>query len=440
MISQSSLDDVTSNSDKSSELKREGDLPLPNTGSDILSCDPDPLKDEKLSGPSFLDRVFQVFSGRNAEANNPLEAVQEEPGQLTNCDAESSSEDTNLSSNMSFDELLKAFESKHQGGEAPANFPGGVLVDQVYVIAPSELNSILFSPNTNFWNSLAEIQGTVGLQFENWKIENEGEVLRRLVTYTKAATKLVKAVKGTEEQNYIRVENENFAVLCSVSTPDVPFGTYFRTELLFSISPGPELADEEQKTAHLVISWRTNFLQSTMMKGMIENGSRQGLKDSFDQFSELLGQNAKVLELKDLGANKEQMLASIKPESESNWRMGLRFFANFTVLSTICAACYVLLHIALANPSVIQGLEFSGLDLPDSFGELVVCGILVLQGQRVLGMVSRFLKAKQQKGIFTVLKLFRICFFCKTEPALISVVISYRKLLAGTEHTTILAM
>ncbi|KAF3331391.1 C2 and GRAM domain-containing protein [Carex littledalei] len=397
LISQPSLDDLTSNSDKSSELKREGDLPLPNMGADILSHDLDPLKDEKLSGPSFLDRIFQVFSGRNAEANNP-EAVQEEPGQLTNFDAESSSEDTNLSSNMSFDELLKAFESKHQGGEAPANLPGGVLVDQVYVIAPCELNSILFSPNTNFLNSLAEIQGTVGLQFENWKIENDGEVLRRLVTYTKAASKLVKAVKATEEQNYIRVENENFAVLCNVSTPDVPYGNYFRIELLFSITPGPEQAEEEQKTAHLVISWRANFLQSTMMKSMIENGARQGLKDSFVQFSELLGQNAKVVELKDLGANKEQLLASMKPKSESVWRMGLTFFANFTVLSTIVAAGYVLLHIAMANVSVIQGLEFSGLDLPDSFGELVAAGILVLQGQRVLGMVSRFLNARQQKG------------------------------------------
>lgn len=424
MISQPSVDDLTSNSDKSSELKRERDLPLPNTGADTLSDDPDLLKDEKLSGSTLLDRIFQVFSGRNAEATNPLEAVQEEPSQPAVLDSEPSSEDSNLNSNMSFDELLNTFESKNRGGEAPANLPGGLLVDQVYAIAPSELNSILFSPNTNFWNSLAEIQGTVGFQSENWKIENDGEVMRRLVTYTKAATKLVKAVKATEEQNYIRVENENFAVLCSVSTPDVPFGNCFRTELLFSISPGPELAEEEQRTTRLVISWRTNFLQSTMMKSMIENGSRQGLKDSFDQFSELLGQNAKVVELKDLGANKEQMLASVKPKSESDWRMALRFFTNFTVLSTIFAAGYVLVHIAMANSSAIQGLEFSGLDLPDSFAELLVSCVLVLQGQRVFGMVSHFLKAREQKGILCVLELFSLCFFCKTECALISVLIS----------------
>ncbi|KAJ4763955.1 C2 calcium/lipid-binding and GRAM domain containing protein [Rhynchospora pubera] len=404
LISQPTFDDLTSNSDKSSELKRDKDLQLPNIGVETLSDDPDMLKDEKISGPSFLDRIFQVFSGRNAETNDPLEAVQEPSADLD--PGPSSSEDSNLNSNLSsdlnsnisFNELLKNFESKHQGGEAPENLPGGVLVDQIYAIAPSDLNSILFSPNTNFWNSLAEIQGTMGFQSENWKIENDGEVMKRFVTYTKAATKLVKAVKATEEQIYIRVENENFAVLCSVSTPDVPFGNCFRVEVLYLITPGPELAEEELKTSRLVISWRLNFLQSTMMKSMIENGAKQGLKDSFDQFSELLGQNAKVVEMKDLGANREQMLASVKPERESDWRMALRFFANFTVLSSIFATGYVLVHMAMANASVIQGLEFPGLDLPDSFGELVVSGVLVLQGQRVLGMVSRFLNARQQKG------------------------------------------
>jgi hypothetical protein len=38
------------------------------------------------------------------------------------------------------------------------------------------------------------------------------------------------------------------------------------------------------------------------------------------------------------------------------------------------------------------------LDLPDSAGEIVVCGILVLQGQRVLNMIARFVQAKRQRG------------------------------------------
>ncbi|XP_056857619.1 uncharacterized protein LOC130511536 [Raphanus sativus] len=44
--------------------------------------------------------------------------------------------------------------------------------------------------------------------------------------------------------------------------------------------------------------------------------------------------------------------------------------------------------------SAIQGLEFSGLDLPDSVGEFVVSGVLVLQCERVLQLILRFMQAK----------------------------------------------
>jgi hypothetical protein len=113
-----------------------------------------------------------------------------------------------------------------------------------------------------------------------------------------------------------------------------------------------------QLTILLILNSVHDFIQSAMMKSMIENGARQGLKDSFDQFSELLGPNAKVRELKDLGASKEQILAYVKPERESGWRTALRFFTNFIVISSFFAAGYVLVHIAMAKSSVIQGLEF----------------------------------------------------------------------------------
>ncbi|KAJ0263293.1 hypothetical protein HA466_0036790 [Hirschfeldia incana] len=52
----------------------------------------------------------------------------------------------------------------------------------------------------------------------------------------------------------------------------------------------------------------------------------------------------------------------------------------------------------LISPSAIQGLEFSGLDLPDSIGEFVVSGVIVLQCERVLQLISRFMQARKQKG------------------------------------------
>ncbi|KAL0919471.1 hypothetical protein M5K25_011566 [Dendrobium thyrsiflorum] len=395
-------EDLTSHSDKSSELKRES-LSVDSNGkidsysvSEAEEAEPD--KEEKSQSRAFLDRMFQIFAGKSAEITKStsreidfVEVIQEE--QLKP-EVTELADDT--VSNSTFDELLKILESKDQGGEMPENLTGGVILDQSYAVSPSELNAIIFSPNSNFLQSLAEIQGTTDLNIEPWRFEN-GESLKRVVTYIKAATKLVKAVKATEDQIYLKADSKNYSVLASVSTPDVPFGSYFRCEVLYCIMPGPQLPSEEE-SSRLVVSWRINFFQSTMMKGMIENGAKQGLKDSYVQFAELLSKNAKPLDLKDVESSKEQILASLQTKQESDWKLACRFFGNFTVISSIFVGLYVTVHILLANRSMIQGLEFAGLDLPDSIGEVVVCGVLVLQGERVLKMIGRFLQARKQRG------------------------------------------
>lgn len=310
-------------------------------------------------------------------------------------DYDNKSEDE--SSSGSFEEVMKMMGSRDQGSDIPSNLPGGVLLDQLYAIAPGDLNSLLFSLNSSFPKSLAEMQGSTELQLGCWKFENGGENLKRVITYIKAATKLLKAVKATEEQTYLRADGKVFAVLSSVSTPDVMYGSTFKTEVLYCITPGPELSSGKQ-TSRLVISWRMNFLQSTMMKGMIENGARQGLKDSFEQYASLLSQNVKPVDSKELGSNKEQLLASLQAEPQSDRKLAVQYFANFTVISTIFMGLYVFVHIWLAKPDAIQGLEFVGLDLPDSIGEFIVCGVLVLQAERMLGLISRFMQARGQKG------------------------------------------
>lgn len=301
------------------------------------------------------------------------------------------------SSPASFEEVIKAMESRDQGNETPGNLPGGILVDQLFMITPSDLNTVLFAPDSSFYTSLTELQGTTEVQIGPWKLENEGESVKRVVSYLKAATKLIKAVKGTEEQTYLKADGEVYSVIAIVSTPDVPFGSTFKVEVLYCISPGPELPSGEQ-CSRLVISWRLNFLQSTMMKGMIENGARQGLKDSFEQYATLLAQNVKPVDSKDIGVNKEQALSSLQAEPQSDWKLAVQYFANFTVFSTFLIGVYVFVHIMLSLPSAIQGLEFSGLDLPDSVGEFVVSGVLVLQCERVLQLISRFMQARKQKG------------------------------------------
>ncbi|MCL7043837.1 hypothetical protein MKW94_011482 [Papaver nudicaule] len=354
------------------------------------------VKEEKSSTvQTFAGRLAQIFL-RNVETGSTSA-----PGTPTTVNSEEKDFDNfdivDDSSDGTFEEVMRSLESRQQGVETPTNLPG-ILLDQSYVIAPSDLNSLLFSPDSNFTKDLAEFQGTTELQEGPWRFDNGGESLKRTVTYIKAPTKLIKAVKATEEQTYVKGDGTVFAVSATVATPDVMYGNTFRTELLFCITPGPELSSEE-KTARLVISWRMNFLQSTMMRGMIEGGARQGLRDSYDQVATLLSQNVKVVDLKDLsGSNKEQLLASLQVEPQSMWRLAIHYFLNFTVVSTVVMGLYVLAHILLAMPNKIQGLEFDGLDLPDSIGEVIVCGILVLQGERVLQMVARFMQARLRKG------------------------------------------
>ncbi|KAH1126466.1 hypothetical protein AAZX31_06G169700 [Glycine max] len=240
------------------------------------------------------------------------------------------------------------------------------------------------------------LPGTTNVQEGPWTWKNgDTSCLTRVVTYMKAATKLIKAVNAIEEQTYIRVSRKEFAILVSVSTPEVPYGNSFRIELLYKIMPGEVSSGEE--SSHLVVSWGIVFLQSTMMKGMIEGGARQGLKESFSQFSDQLARNFKVLDKADL-PDKEHLLATLQTEDQWYWWQTITYFWNFTVASTIFMFLYVLVHILRCGPNLLQGLEFSGLELPDSFGELITSGILIIQLQRVYNMVSHFVQARFQMG------------------------------------------
>ena len=353
-------------------------------------------KEEKscMQQRSFAGRIAQIFNkGPDVSSVSPSRSIDLDQSETNKAVVGEIKIEEDQSSNETFEETMKKIQPADQGSEIPNKLAGGVLIDQLYIVAPEDLNVLLFSPDSNFPKSLSEEQGTSELQICPWKLENGGETLKRSLTYIKAATKLIKAVKGYEDQTYLKADGKNFAVLGSVSTPDVMYGTTFRVEVLYVITPGPELPSGEQ-CSRLVISWRMNFLQSTMMKGMIESGARQGMKDSFDQYATLLCQTVKPVVSKDLGSSKEQALATLRPEPQSILKLAMQYLANFTVFTTFLMVSYVLVHIWLAAPGTIQGLEFVWFDLPDSIGEFVVCIALVLQGERVLGLISRFMQAR----------------------------------------------
>ncbi|XP_047063011.1 C2 and GRAM domain-containing protein At1g03370-like [Lolium rigidum] len=356
------------------------------------------LKTEKLERPSLVDRVCQMFvkktddlSSTSMAKTEASEEVQQEPAGVE----VPVSQTDDMSTEASFDELLKSFESKHEGVEMPVNLQG-ILVNQSYFTSPGDLNNLLFSPDSDFRPTLIQTQGCTDFKTEPWRTDNSGESLKRVVTYTTAPSKLVKAVKATEEQSYLKADGKEYSVLMSASTPDVPCGTYFRTEILFRIMPGPEL-DSEQQTSHLVISWRMNFLQSTMLKSMIENGARQGLEQNYAQFSDLLAERIKPIDVEDAGSDKEQVLASLQGGQESDLKIAFLYFCNFGVLSSLFVALYIVVHISLVNSGAVQGLEFPGLDLPDSLSEIVMGGLLFLQVQHIFKKILCFFQAREQK-------------------------------------------
>ncbi|XP_048490312.1 C2 and GRAM domain-containing protein At1g03370 isoform X2 [Beta vulgaris subsp. vulgaris] len=353
----------------------------------------DITKGELLSASSS-SRSSSPKSEANFGKNDELFSQKSDQAETSNSEVNEGSSGDHLSS-ASFDDLMKTMEGKDQGIDLPTNLAGGVLLDQLYLVTPAELNALIFSPDSKFPQALAEFQGKTDLHFAQWEFENE--CLKRQNTYLTPPSKLSKSLKAFETQTYKVANGKSFAILISVSTPDVIYGSTFRVEMLYCIMPGPELESGEQ-SSRLLASWGMNFVQSTMMKGMIENGARPAVKESFDQFSSFLSQHVKPIDQKDTGSQKDQVLASLQAEPQSDWKLAVQYFANFTVVSTIIIGIYVLIHICITAPSTIQGLEFVGLDLPDSIGEVIVCGVLVLQAKRMFELVARFMQARLQKG------------------------------------------
>jgi hypothetical protein len=392
--------------------------------SSIEQAVPDPgtatENDAMASTSSVVEVLSRYFFGKPVEAAVPVPSVASDAESVVDqspepkvCSEDRESPENATPPEASLDELLKIMESKDQGSEMPAKLPNGVLVDESYVTAPAVLNSLLFSPNSDFWPAVAELQGTSGFQIEPWKIDSNDGCLRRTLTYIKAASKLVKACKATEEQKYFKAAGNSFAVLSIVSTPDVPCGNCFKIEILYCITPGPQLSSEEQ-TAHLTVSWRINFVQSTMIKGMIENGAKQGMSEGYAQFSEVLSQRFKVAELDDANSNKAKILASLHTQKEPSWRLIVRFLGNFTFIVSVIIGIYFIAHLHLSKPKAMNGLEYFGIDLPDSIGEVVVCAVLILQGQNIVKVMKRFLNAWKQRGrylkshYFSTLKLLQL--------------------------------
>ncbi|XP_062225922.1 C2 and GRAM domain-containing protein At5g50170 [Phragmites australis] len=300
-----------------------------------------------------------------------------------------------MAPDASFEEAMEVVKSRSRP-DMPEDLDGSIIFEHTYLVESKDLNHLLFGPDSQFFKDLREVQGTMDYEEQPWTWKSKDPTrLTRTCQYTKAATRFMKAVKTSEEQTYLKADDKNFVVMTRVRTPEVPFGNCFAVVLLYKIIHSTGLSSGEEST-HLTISYNVEFIQSTMMRSMIEGGVRDGLKENFESFGEILSRHMKLAD--SVGMDKEQLLAPLQAEHRSDIRLAYKYFCNFTAISTVLIALYVFVHILLSRPGPLMGLEFNGVDLPDTFGELITSVVVVLLIERLLNMVSHFVQARVHRG------------------------------------------
>ncbi|KAH9308298.1 hypothetical protein KI387_036209, partial [Taxus chinensis] len=362
----------------------------------LLSSDNDTVSGRESSSSEkkgsnrrpFVNRLTSIFSkksrsvSKSSRSSPGRSGIYSTPSEIS----DNSEDEKDLVTSSFFEEDPKG-DSRED--EIVAPLTGGILVDQSYAVSAGRLNAILFMPGSQFVQDLAILQNTTEISEGPWK-KLENGLPHRTVAYMKAPTKMIGRVKAIEEQMYLRADKGAFIVMSIVSTPDVPFGTNFQTEIQFCIRPGPDIPSGE-KTSHLYVSWRMNFLKGTMMKSVIENGAQQGLKDSYKQYLDVLAKHARCI-------NNAATIAFKEEEPQSDWELAKEYFINLPVLASILSLGFFLLYIYFPWPKINKVLEFCYLDLPDSLGELITSAVVTIQLEYVFKKIRTFLRARVCRG------------------------------------------
>ncbi|KAG0591890.1 hypothetical protein KC19_1G209800 [Ceratodon purpureus] len=280
-------------------------------------------------------------------------------------------------------------------GASPEEFPppyaGGVVMDQKYAVSAKAMNAIIFKPGSAFVKELHEIQKTTDFREEPWK-KVGNEPIKRSLSSTRAATKLVKSVKSFETQTYNRADDKGFCIQLTSSTPDAPYGGNFVVEMQVVILALPDSPSGE-KCCRVQVSWRLNFLHSTMMKGMIETGARNGIRDSFNVYQEVLARYATPLSERE-SPRSVSAASDVDEKLISDWEIAWDYFKKWHVLLALLSLIIILVHISLAAPRRKSGLEFWIINFPDSLMELLISALVVVQVERVAIMVYNFVRAR----------------------------------------------
>lgn len=277
--------------------------------------------------------------------------------------------------------------------DLPAPLAGGILLSGTYAVSAKALNGIIFRPGSEFLRDLVDVQKSTDLNEGPWK-RGELDKPKRVLRYTKAATKLIKSVKATEDQMYSRADNKGFVLDAVAATPDAPYGKTFRVEIQYCIFARVDGSSGE-KSSVFRVSWGMRFLSSTMMKGIIESGARQGLEDNFKDFEQVLAKYARPVAAQ---GNMQLVRADdAVSTAKSDWQLVKECFCNIRVLVVFVSTAMILLHIYISRPCPKSGLEVWKLDFPDTLREFVTSAILGVHIERIFATARKFLGARLYK-------------------------------------------
>lgn len=112
----------------------------------------------------------------------------------------------------------------------PPPLASGVVLDQRYGTSAKSLSALICKAGSPFIQELLTCLKTTEYSEEPWKRANNG-CIERVVSYMKAATKIIKAVKASESHTCRRLDDRGFILDISCSTPDVPYGSNFMVKL-----------------------------------------------------------------------------------------------------------------------------------------------------------------------------------------------------------------
>ncbi|CAI5501783.1 unnamed protein product [Closterium sp. Naga37s-1] len=281
--------------------------------------------------------------------------------------------------------------------------------------------------------------------------EDTGTVMHRTVSYMTAPSSLVKSVQATEEVLCVRADAGGFLVAVTAKTPDVPYGGTFEIHLQLCITPLTEegvgagggageggntgeqssrvpasaAAGDGRETgaegsgsgmkSRLRVSYEPHFLQSTMMKGMIENGMRTGLKESYATFLSVLTKHVPPFVSTAPSTSLSQPSTSPPPSSPLGRllsRLGVpphlipskTAIAEAALRATGPLALFVFFLAVVLLPTHLvlvarggAGVVLPLLDLPDSLLELLWCAVILVATNHVVAMARGIIVSKYIK-------------------------------------------